>query len=400
MLACAQDLDTRLQIVVVAPLRSRLAVADKLSLVTMRLLAILVDLTAVLLLLLLLLPKGRLLVVALQQANEVKGVDEGQEEVAVFLVARAGNLRLAVLGQVGLGRLGQVAARVADVDEPGVDEHERRLKDIKEPLVTQDGTEHVGVDAVDKVQSVHTEILDDTVDGTGEEQTRANVERRQGAGEVLVVYVALEGAAVVDDGQQQKQADNHELQDERGLQEGMAHVLLALGQRGVGAVGGTVGIESLDNGRDGSERGQDAARVDGREMGHIIENAAQNNIVGELKDGRRGIDENGLGNVDVDISVVEGADLAEDVADREQGVAKDVETGQAPALVMDALPDVEEQRSAKKHGEKDGCALIGGINVDAAVDCGVLATKKEKRGVESVLMCMLSTIPYRIFRLP
>ena len=83
----------------------------------------------------------------------------------------------------------------------------------------------------------------------------------------------------------EKAGDDSELDDEGGFDEGAAHGLFAVGELGVGAVGGAVAVEGFNNGGDGAEGCEDAAWMDGGVVRDVVEDTAKGYIIGEFVEG-------------------------------------------------------------------------------------------------------------------
>lgn len=84
--------------------------------------------------------------------------------------------------------------------------------------------------------------------------------------------------------QRDEASHERQLQDQRRLEQRLARVLLALGAVGVGDADGAVGRDRLDDGAHGDECREDAARMDGGLVGDVVEDAAEDPVVGDFVD--------------------------------------------------------------------------------------------------------------------
>lgn len=96
-------------------------------------------------------------------------------------------------------------------------------------------------------------------------------------------------AAVKGDGEGDEEEDDDDLDDEGGLEDVAAGGLLGRGQGEVGGEGGAGAVEALDEGRDYGEGGDDAAGVDGGVVRNVVEEAAEDVVVGEFEEGAGGL---------------------------------------------------------------------------------------------------------------
>ncbi|KAB8336681.1 hypothetical protein FH972_020992 [Carpinus fangiana] len=104
------------------------------------------------------------------------------------------------------------------------------------------------------------------------------------------------------------------LQDEGGVDERVARRELLLGAAGACGVCGARGRQALDGGAEQQEGGEDAAGVQGRVVGQVGEQAAEDERLGGGEEGRADEDEDELRDEDADVLRVKGGDLAEDEA--------------------------------------------------------------------------------------
>jgi len=98
----------------------------------------------------------------------------------------------------------------------------------------------------------------------------------------------------------------------------MADIPLSLRVSRVGEEGGAVSSEGFDEAGEEAEGCYYAARVEGRVVRDVVEDAPHDYIVCEFVDRRGAVDHAEGDDVDVYVFVVVGSYLAEDVADDEE----------------------------------------------------------------------------------
>lgn len=79
------------------------------------------------------------------------------------------------------------------------------------------------------------------------------------------------------------------------MDEGAADVLLMVAEAGLGAVGGAVAVDGFHDGGDGAEGCCDPAWMHGGVVGDVVEDAAEDYVVGEFVKGTVTIVDVGLG---------------------------------------------------------------------------------------------------------
>lgn len=177
---------------------------------------------------------------------------------------------------------------MANVPHDHVDEHERRLEDVEEPLVPDHRRNGRGVH-VPPVYPRETKVLDDAVDCAHEEERHRSIEREKGPANPPGVSEAGGGAAPVEDGRDaDEEEDDGDLDDEAGLHEGMARCAAGAGEGEVCGVRCAPAVEALDDEGEEGKGGEDAAGVEGGVVGDVVEEAAEDVVVGELEEGAWG----------------------------------------------------------------------------------------------------------------
>lgn len=172
------------------------------------------------------------------------------------------------------------------IQQDRIGKHNRRLKDPEEPLILQNGTDVIHVR---DIQTRSREVLDGPVDRAHRDQRAAAVQDVQGPLHFPVQHAVLRAVVVELGCQGDKGRHQDELQDECGLEERLARVLLALGAGGVGDADGAVGGDGFDHGAHGNEGREDAAWVDGGLVGDVVEDAAEGEEVGDFIDWSGGV---------------------------------------------------------------------------------------------------------------
>ena len=115
---------------------------------------------------------------------------------------------------------------MSDVHEHLVDEHQARLKHIKEPLVTYDGTEWHRVDRSVRVVKIgYAPVLDHTEDGPYGQEYGGRIECPKDVFELGASDAVPPTPPVEYTGQQNKQSDDHHLNQERRFEEVSPNVL-------------------------------------------------------------------------------------------------------------------------------------------------------------------------------
>lgn len=217
-----------------------------------------------------------------EDTDNVERINQGKNERTPVLETRALNFRHAIRSEVDLVGTGQGPHGVEHIHHGGIAEHDRRLEDPEEPLVLEDGADvlHMG-----DVEARGREVLDRAVDRAHRDERAAAVQDVQRAPHLAVEH-ARPGAVIMKFRRQRDEASHErQLQDQRRLEQRLARVLLALGAVGVGDADGAVGRDRLDYGAHGDECREDAARMDGGLVGDVVEDAAEDPVVGDFVDG-------------------------------------------------------------------------------------------------------------------
>lgn len=142
-----------------------------------------------------LIPETILLVSPLDQTSKVEGIQKARQPARVLETGPCG-LRDTIFVQVHLGALGEIFPRVSNVPQVRIEEHERGLEYIKEPLVPDLDREVVSVHAHVIIKLGNPIVFDDPVDGPSLDQPCADVQTQQHAVHVLVVYFGLDTASM------------------------------------------------------------------------------------------------------------------------------------------------------------------------------------------------------------
>lgn len=124
-------------------------------------------------------PVSTTFVPSLGQTNQIKRIEDSQQKISLVLIPRSHNLRDAIFGQVDLVVFGQEPCRVSHVEQNTIGDHDQGLKDPKEPFVTNDGRNRLGVEPWTDTDLGYGKIFHGTVDGTDHDERAAAVERAE-----------------------------------------------------------------------------------------------------------------------------------------------------------------------------------------------------------------------------
>lgn len=157
-----------------------------------------------------------------------------------------------------------------DIEHDGIDNHESAVEDVKEGFVRAD----VAVDAL--------EYFNHTVYITYQDQCRGSIQQKKHGPKAWGDDVfGLEAPSVEGDFQTDKTDETEQLHQNGGAE------LVAAGSKSggtvawVGGYGRTIGGKGADYGVEADEGGYYAPWVHGRQVGYIVEEAAQEDVVGE-----------------------------------------------------------------------------------------------------------------------
>lgn len=191
---------------------------------------------------------------------DVKGVHEGLPHRPRIPKPGTLNLSNAILREVNLVALRQVATRMEDVEENAVEKHHRPLEEVEEPLVSdQDG--YLGpVEVVLVPPDLRgAKVLDGAEDGSHQDERDAHVQRDERRAQRPVVDAIGTASAVEGDGQPDEDNGHDHHEDERRLDYVVAELRLAGSEGPVGRVRGTDSVQRLDNQGDEAKGSEDTA---------------------------------------------------------------------------------------------------------------------------------------------
>lgn len=141
-------------------------------------------------------PKSCFLVPARDHTIDIEGVEERRQEVTLLHVSWAHDLCDTILGQEYLGAFRQPAAWMASIPQDRVEKHESGFKDVKEPLVSDDGTHpHWVKIRAPKIGAAQVKVFDYTVNSSNGYNDCADIQgnkRTVDLGRVDAVALALE----------------------------------------------------------------------------------------------------------------------------------------------------------------------------------------------------------------
>lgn len=192
-----------------------------------------------------------------------------------------------VLREVDVRVLGQVRSRVPHVPERRVDEHQARFENVKVRLVAQDGAQPQERLHAPEVHARRAHrVLDEPEEAAHQDQRHAQVERGQRRldGFGLRRNTGSEATVVEGGGEVGEDEDDGDLEREGYEDEIVAGLLGRVLCLGVGGEGDTRGVETLDQGHEAAEEGSDSGRVEGRGTWDVVEDSAEDMIVGEFKE--------------------------------------------------------------------------------------------------------------------
>ena len=212
-------------------------------------------------------PEAGLLVVAHGQTEEVKGVKESEEKVAVILPTRTPHLRLAILGKedVVIGR--KIFARMPDVQHEGVEEHEGRLEDVE-----------VSLGAVDSTGGA-LKVLHNAVDTADRDDGRRRVQQDQCGADVLAEHTSLQRLTVKVGSEHDKGNEAGGLQDQRDLEKALTDLAVLLVKACIDQTNDAIDGKRFDDRIQAKEGCEHTAWVQGREIGNVEQDARQDEVV-------------------------------------------------------------------------------------------------------------------------
>lgn len=108
---------------------------------------------------------------------------------------------------------------MAHIQQQGVRDHKHRLEDPEEPLIADQGRQRNEVHAGCVFCLGDREVLDGTERGADADEGGGEVEGQEDGVEVLGEDVAARAFAVEVRGEEDKEPENHELEDERCFEE-------------------------------------------------------------------------------------------------------------------------------------------------------------------------------------
>lgn len=115
-------------------------------------------------------------------------------------------------------------------------------------------------------------MLDDAVDGAGEDDSRAEVQRRERALHVPGFYSSSETPAVEESSEQAERCDNNDLDDQTRLHENMSEILQVLREVLVRDVGHANRIHHLNNSRHKPKSRERTSRMQRRKVRDVVQN--------------------------------------------------------------------------------------------------------------------------------
>lgn len=159
---------------------------------------------------------------------------------------------------------------------------------------------------------------------------------------------------------------------------------------GVCGFGRAITGEDLDDGIETDEGRPNAARMEGRKVGYIVEDAAEDEIIGTSVHGGCAEEEDsacnedakvGVGLGDEEVVVVPGAVFTEDKAgDEERGCPWEEKADAVRAVFYVVLPEVEDAGDKEEDGEEDGGPFNRSVDPERACDCGVASGLRFRQG--------------------
>lgn len=171
---------------------------------------------------------------------------------------------------------------MAQVPHPGVDEQESSLEDVKEPLMPHDRAEILNalVRTNGKLHGRETKVLHSAINAAHGNQAHTGIQSQQRAGDLAGADEGSGAASLERNGQQAEQADDDDLDYEGGFHQDMSNVAGGFSRVWTGDVRYTKCVHYLDDGGQGAEGGEDAARVHGGKVRDVVEDATENVVIG------------------------------------------------------------------------------------------------------------------------
>lgn len=175
-------------------------------------------------------------------------------------------------------------ARVQDVPQHHDEEHERGLEDVEEPLVSDDRGPRQRIRVSVAPDAIVAEVLDRTIDAADEDEEGRNVQTPDRDGYLAGDDAGATAADVEDQDHGQEEGDDHDLDDQRGFEQGGGDVQHCVAQVRVGGPGDAHAVEDFDDGGEQAEGGECATWVDGGAVGDVVQHAPEDVVVCQLKD--------------------------------------------------------------------------------------------------------------------
>lgn len=185
----------------------------------------------------------------------------------------------AISCQVDEGVLGQIVPWMSYIPQDRVEEHDRRLEDIEEPLIPQDGTQSHQIVSFWRRA---TGFFYHAVNTTYEDQRRTHVQcnqRRRDLGVKIGSYTSPMKNPCEDG----KDGDNDELHCEGNHCQGASDILIALRCTLIGEQGYTCSVQAFNDCRQSTENGQDSTWIKGREVWDVVQCSTEDMVIREFK---------------------------------------------------------------------------------------------------------------------
>lgn len=202
----------------------------------------------------------------------------------MVVVSRPLDLGNAVCRKIGLVAPGKPPHGKEDIQHGGIAEHHHRLKHPEEPLMLEHRADLVGVG---DVQTRRDEVLHGAVDGADHDERAAGVQHVQGSLDFLVQHPSPGAVVMEPAGQGHEPHHQRDLQKQGRLQQRLSCVLLALRIGRVGDQGSPISGQHLDHHPHCDEGGEYPARVDGRVVRDVVQDAPEEEVVGGLINGAK-----------------------------------------------------------------------------------------------------------------
>ena len=158
---------------------------------------------------------------ASNKAVKIERIHQGPPERSVILEARALDLCHTIDSEIDLVALGEESTGVEDVPHDQVSRHDGNLEDVEEPLIADDGRELLESQGVVPVDLGERKVFNNSVDGSNCDQSGAAVQGHQRRVQPHVVDPSFAASPVEGDGQGNKRDGDEDLDDQRGLDQGM-----------------------------------------------------------------------------------------------------------------------------------------------------------------------------------